>query len=49
VIWYLTMWVAAYLAILHKFDPADTSVYEEARANDLQLVSEEDSEEWQKY
>lgn len=30
-IWYISLWVAAYLAILHKADPADSKVYRAAR------------------
>jgi hypothetical protein len=30
-LWYLSLWVAAYLAILHGHDPADSGVYLEAR------------------
>lgn len=29
--WYYTLWTAAYLAILHGHDPADSGVYQEAR------------------
>ena len=31
VVWYLSLWVAAYLALLNKLDPADSPVYETAR------------------
>lgn len=31
VLWYLTAWVAAYLALLHSFDPADSEVYGKVR------------------
>lgn len=31
-LWYLAVWVAAYLAILHGFDPNDSGVYDEVRA-----------------
>lgn len=41
VLWYISLWVSAYLAILHKFDPVDTNVYEEARANDMVVVNPE--------
>jgi hypothetical protein len=30
-LWYLSLWVAAYLAILHGHDPADSGVYREVR------------------
>ncbi|HEX7003111.1 MAG TPA: SIS domain-containing protein [Trueperaceae bacterium] len=30
-IWYLAVWVAAYLAVLHGFDPGDSGVYDEVR------------------
>lgn len=30
-LWYLSLWVAAYLAILHGHDPADSGVYDEVR------------------
>lgn len=31
VLWYLSSWVAAYLALLHSFDPADDDVYRRVR------------------
>ena len=31
VLWYLSMWVAAYLSKLHQLDPEDTGVYEELK------------------
>lgn len=30
-VWYLTAWVAAYLALLHHFDPGDAEVYHKVR------------------
>lgn len=32
VYWYASLWVAAYLALLYRLDPADTAVYEAVRA-----------------
>ncbi len=31
VMWYLITWVAAYLALLHDFDPGDATVYQQVR------------------
>jgi hypothetical protein len=31
VYWYISLWVAGYLALLHKLDPADTAVYDAVR------------------
>ncbi|MEJ2287917.1 MAG: SIS domain-containing protein [Deinococcales bacterium] len=31
VLWYLSAWVAAYLALLHSFDPGDAAVYQQVR------------------
>lgn len=31
VLWYLATWVAAYLALLHEFDPGDGEVYQQVR------------------
>lgn len=31
VMWYLSAWVAAYLALLHSFDPGDSGVYRQVR------------------
>ncbi len=33
VIWYISLWVASYLALLNKFDPADSSVYQAVRTS----------------
>ena len=35
-LWYMAMWTAAYLAILHKLDPADSPVYEATRQASLE-------------
>jgi hypothetical protein len=36
VIWYISLWVAAYLSLLHKLDPADSSVYSIVRNSQVQ-------------